>query len=62
MLIAATNIFPNYSSDTLGLIVIKNNEGPLINIDDLVLKCKKDLIRFATFDIIILAIESVLSL
>jgi hypothetical protein len=40
MLLNATSLFPNYSSDTLGLIVFKEYENELDDIDEVIKKCK----------------------
>ena len=54
----ATSLFPNYSSDTLGLIVL--NEYEMVgngddNVDLMVIRCKEKLIENATQDILMLA-------
>jgi hypothetical protein len=58
ILLNATSLFPNYSSDTLGLIVL--NEYEMVgngddNVDLMVIRCKEKLIENATQDILILA-------
>ena len=57
ILLNATSLFPNYSSDTLGLIVL--NEYELSKDDDdadlMIIRCKEKLIEIATQDILILA-------
>ena len=50
-----TSIFPNYSNDTLGLIVLKNGEDSLDSEEELATICKIEMLRYATQDIIILA-------
>ncbi len=58
ILLNATSLFPNYSSDTLGLLVL--NEYELAGQDDvdedlMIIRCKEKLIEMATQDILILA-------
>jgi hypothetical protein len=58
ILLNATSLFPNYSSDTLGLIVL--NEYEMVgngddNVDLMVIRCKEKLIENATQDILMLA-------
>ena len=48
MLLNATSLFPNYSSDTLGLIVLNEYDNELEDIDDVIIKCKERLIDVAT--------------
>jgi hypothetical protein len=57
-LLTATNLFPNYSSDTLNLIVLneydKAGDGD-DDLDTMIIRCKEKLIENATYDIMILA-------
>ena len=58
ILLNATSLFPNYSSDTLGLIVL--NEYEMVgngddNVDLMVIRCKEKLIENAAQDILMLA-------
>jgi hypothetical protein len=55
MLLNATSLFPNYSSDTLGLIVLKEYDNEYDEIDEVISKCKEKMIKMATQDILILA-------
>jgi hypothetical protein len=55
MLLNATSLFPNFSNDTLGLMVLKEYDNELEDIDDVILKCKERLIEVASQDILILA-------
>ena len=51
-----TNIFPNYSEDMIGLIVLRNDDkNPDGTVDNLVLECKNELLKFASEDILILS-------
>jgi hypothetical protein len=55
-LLPATSIFPNYSKDMLGLLVLQKDDlDPQGTVEDLVLECKKELLKFASEDILILA-------
>lgn len=56
-----TNIFPNYSEDMIGLIVLRNDDkNPNGTVDNLVLECKNELLKFASEDILILSQISVI--
>ena len=58
ILLNATSLFPNYSSDTLGLIVLNEYEMAADGNDDsdlMIIRCKEKLIENATQDILILA-------
>lgn len=58
ILLNATSLFPNYSSDTLGLIVLNEYEMAEDDDDDtdlMIIRCKEKLIENATQDILILA-------
>lgn len=57
ILLNATSLFPNYSSDTLGLIVLNEYEMAADGNDDtdlMIIRCKEKLIENATQDILIL--------
>jgi hypothetical protein len=58
ILLNATSLFPNYSSDTLGLIVLNLYDMVIDGNDDtklMIMRCKEKLIEIATQDILILA-------
>jgi len=58
ILLNATSLFPNYSSDTLGLIILNEYEMAEEDDDDtdlMIIRCKEKLIENATQDILILA-------
>lgn len=43
-LLRATNVFPNYSNDTLGLLAMKYNDREDLTVNDIVRRCKEDMI------------------
>lgn len=54
----ATSLFPNYSSDTLGLLVLNEYEladDEDVDVELMIIRCKEKLIEMATQDILILA-------
>lgn len=53
MQLMATNVFPNYSYETLGLIVLKNRERFPDDDEELLVACKREMIAMATEDIIL---------
>jgi hypothetical protein len=55
ILLNATSLFPNYSPDTIGLMVLKEYDNEIEDIDEVILRCKERLIEMATQDILILA-------
>jgi hypothetical protein len=57
----ATNVFPNYSDDTLGLTVLKLNVRSNEPLEELIARCKVEMLKMATEDIIILATVSSVS-
>jgi hypothetical protein len=58
ILLTETNLFPNYSTDTLSLIVLNEYDKAGDGDDDpetMIIRCKEKLIENATYDILILA-------